>query len=194
MELLKHKILAEGRVIGDSVLKVDGFLNHQIDVALVNEMGKAIYERFRECGVTKILTIEASGIGLACIAAQYFGCKVLYAKKSKTSNLGNADLYTSGAFSFTHQEQNTVLISKKYMPSSEKVLIIDDFLAHGEACHALIDLVKQAGAQLCGVAVAIEKGFQGGGDELRAQGIPLYSLAVIDKMSEQEGVIFREVD
>lgn len=194
MELLKQKILAEGRVIGDSVLKVDGFLNHQIDVDLVNEMGKAIYERFKGCGVTKILTIEASGIGLACITAQFFGCKVLYAKKSRTSNMGNSELYTSTAFSFTHQEQNTVLISKKYMPPEERVLIIDDFMAHGEASNALIELVGQAGATLCGVAIAIEKGFQGGGDELRARGIPLYSLAVIDRMNEVEGVIFREDD
>ena len=192
MELLKQKILTEGRVIGDSVLKVDGFLNHQIDIALVNEMGKAIYERFKHLGVTKILTIEASGIGLACITAQYFGCKVLYAKKSKSANLGNSELYTSTAYSFTHKEQNTVLISKKYLSSEERVLIIDDFMAHGEASHALIDLVEQAGATLCGVAIAIEKGFQGGGDELRAKGIPLYSLAVIDRMSEQDGIVFRE--
>ena len=191
MELLKQKIRQEGKVIGDSVLKVDGFLNHQIDVELVNEMGRAIYDRFKDCGVTKILTIEASGIGLACITAQFFGCRVLYAKKSKTSNLGSSELYTSSAFSFTHQEKNTVLISKKYMPAEERVLIIDDFLAHGEATNALIDLVEQAGATLCGVAIAIEKGFQGGGDALRARGVPLYSLAVIDRMSEQDGVVFR---
>jgi len=191
MELLKQKILTEGRVVGEGVLKVDGFLNHQIDVELVNEMGKDIYEHFKHKGITKILTIEASGIGLACMAAMHFGCKVLYAKKSKTSNMGSADLYVSKAYSFTHQVENTVLISKKYLPADEKVLIIDDFLAHGEASTALIDLVKQSGAELCGVSIAIEKGFQGGGDKLRADGIDLYSLAIIDSMDDGK-IIFRE--
>ena len=191
MELLKQKIMTEGRVVGEGILKVDGFLNHQIDVALVNEMGKDIYERFKDKGVTKILTIEASGIGLACMAALHFGCRVLYAKKSKTSNMGNADLYTSKAFSFTHQTENTVLISKKYLEKGERVLIIDDFLAHGEACNALMDLVSQAGAELVGVAIAIEKGFQGGGDKMRESGIDLYSLAIVERMSEGK-IEFRE--
>ena len=191
MDLLKEKILNEGRVVSDGVLKVDGFLNHQIDVSLVNEMGKDIYERFKDKGITKILTIEASGIGLACLTAQYFGCKVLYAKKSKTSNMGNADLYTSRAFSFTHQTENTVLISKKYLEKGERVLIIDDFLAHGEACNALMDLVSQAGAEIVGVAIAIEKGFQGGGDKMRESGIDLYSLAIVERMSEGK-IEFRE--
>ena len=191
MELLKQKILTEGKVVGEGVLKVDGFLNHQIDVALVNEMGKDIYEHFKDKGVTKILTIEASGIGLACIAAQYFGCKVLYAKKSKTSNLGSSDLYISKAFSFTHQIENIVLVSKKYIEKDEKILIIDDFLAHGEASKALIDIVSQSGAELSGVAIAIEKGFQGGGDQMRAAGIDLYSLAIVESM--KDGVVkFRE--
>lgn len=191
MELLKQKILTEGRVVGEGVLKVDGFLNHQIDVQLVNEMGREIYEYFKDKGVTKILTIEASGIGLACMAALHFGCRVLYAKKSKTTNMGNADLYTSQAFSFTHQTENTVLISKKYLDKGERVLVVDDFLAHGEACNALTDLVRQAGAELVGVAIAIEKGFQGGGDKMRANGVDLYSLAIVEKMSE--GVVeFRE--
>ena len=123
----------------------------------------------------------------------FFKCKVLYAKKSATTNLGNSDLYTSHAFSFTHQTQNTVLISKKYLEKGENVLIIDDFLAHGEATNALMDLVKQAGANLVGVSVAIEKGFQGGGDKIRERGIDLYSLAVIDKMNEQEGITFRNI-
>ena len=192
MELLKEKILTEGRVVSDGVLKVDGFLNHQIDVDLVNKMGKDIYNRFKDKGVTKILTIEASGIGLACMTALHFGCKVLYAKKSKTSNMGSADLYVSKAYSFTHQVENTVLISKKYLPSNEKVLIIDDFLAHGEASTALIDLVKQSGAELVGVAIAIEKGFQGGGDKMRDAGIDLYSLAIVESMTVEGGITFRE--
>ena len=192
MDLLKEKILNEGRVVSDGVLKVDGFLNHQIDVSLVNEMGKDIYERFKDKGITKILTIEASGIGLACLTAQYFGCKVLYAKKSKTSNMGNSDLYTSRAYSFTHQTENVVLISKKYLEAGERVLIVDDFLAHGEATKALIDLVNQAGAELSGVAIAIEKGFQGGGDKMRADGVDLYSLAIVESMTVEGGVVFRE--
>ena len=192
MDLLKEKILNEGRVVSDGVLKVDGFLNHQIDVSLVNEMGKDIYESFKDKGITKILTIEASGIGLACLTAQYFGCKVLYAKKSKTSNMGNSDLYTSRAYSFTHQTENTVLISKKYLEAGERVLIVDDFLAHGEATKALIDLVNQAGAELSGVAIAIEKGFQGGGDKMRADGVDLYSLAIVESMTVEGGVTFRE--
>lgn len=191
MELLKQKILAEGRVVGDGILKVDGFLNHQIDVELVSAMGKEIYERFKDDGVTKILTIEASGIGLAVMAAQYFGCKVLFAKKSRTTNMGNADLYVSKAYSFTHQNENTVLVSKKYIQPGEKLLIVDDFLAHGEASRALLDIARQAGAEVAGVAIAIEKGFQGGGDEMRREGINLYSLAIVDSMDEGK-IIFRE--
>ncbi|MBQ7164635.1 MAG: xanthine phosphoribosyltransferase [Clostridia bacterium] len=191
MELLKQKILAEGRVVGDGILKVDGFLNHQIDVELVSAMGKEIYERFKDDGVTKILTIEASGIGLAVMAAQYFGCKVLFAKKSRTTNMGNADLYVSKAYSFTHQNENTVLVSKKYIQPGEKLLIVDDFLAHGEASRALLDIARQAGAEVAGVAIVIEKGFQGGGDEMRREGINLYSLAIVDSMDEGK-IIFRE--
>ncbi len=191
MQLLKEKINTEGRIVGEGVLKVDGFLNHQIDVDLVYKMGKDIFEHFKDKGVTKILTIEASGIGLACMAALFFNCKVLYAKKSATLNMGNSDLYVSHAYSFTHQTENSVLVSKKYLSAGEKVLIIDDFLAHGEATNALIDLVNTAGAELVGISVAIEKGFQGGGDKLREKGIDLHSLAVIDKMNEKDGVTFR---
>ena len=183
MDLLKDKILSEGRVVGDGILKVDGFLNHQIDVELVSAMGSDIYEHFKDRGVTKILTIEASGIGLAVVTAQYFHCKVLFAKKGKTVNLGNSELYTSRAYSFTHQSENIVLVSKKYIPSNEKVLVVDDFMAHGEASRALIDIVRQSGAELAGVAIAIEKGFQGGGDQLRAEGIDVYSLAIVDDMT-----------
>lgn len=191
MELLKRKILSDGRVVGDGILKVDGFLNHQIDVKLVSEMGREIYEHFKNDGVTKVLTIEASGIGLAVMAAQYFGCNVLFAKKSRTANMGNADLYVSKAYSFTHQNENTVLVSKKYIGKGEKILIVDDFLAHGEASRALLDIVKQAGAEVAGVAVAVEKGFQGGGDEMRKEGVKLYSLAIVDSM-ENGKIIFRE--
>ncbi len=184
MKLLEEKILERGEVINESVLKVDGFLNHQIDVALVAEMGKDIYQKFKDNGVNKILTIEASGIGLACLTAQFFNCNVLYAKKSKTSNIENSELFVSKAYSFTHKENNSVLVSKKYLSKDDNVLIIDDFLAHGEATNALIDLCHQAGANLVGVAVAIEKGFQKGGDNLRERKINLYSLAIIDDMKD----------
>ena len=191
MELLKQKILSEGRVVGDGILKVDGFLNHQIDVELVSEMGKNIFEKFKDAGVTKVLTIEASGIGLAVMAAQYFPCKVVFAKKGRTTNLGNSELYVSKAYSFTHQNENIVLVSKKYISPDDKILIVDDFLAHGEATGALIDIVRQSGAEIAGVAIAIEKGFQGGGDKLRESGINLYSLAIVDSMDDGK-VVFRD--
>ena len=191
MEILKQKILTEGKVVGDGILKVDGFLNHQIDVELVSAMGKEIYEHFKNDGVTKILTIEASGIGLAVMAAQYFGCKVLFAKKSRTTNMGNSDLYVSKAYSFTHQNENSVLVSRKYINEGEKILIVDDFLAHGEASRALLDIAKQAGAEVAGVAIAIEKGFQGGGDELRKDGVNVFSLAIVDSMANGK-IVFRE--
>ena len=192
MDLLKEKIVKEGRVVSDGVLKVDGFLNHQIDVELISEMGKDIYNHFKDKGVNKILTIEASGIGIACLTALQFGCKVVYAKKSKTSNLGNSELYVSKAYSFTHQTENTVIVSKKYISQGDKVLIVDDFLANGEACNALMDIVRQAGAEVAGVAIAIEKGFQGGGDKMRAEGVDLYSLAVVESMTVEGGVTFRD--
>ncbi len=191
MDLLKEKILKEGRVVGDGILKVDGFLNHQIDVDLVSAMGKDIYEHFKDGNVTKILTIEASGIGLAVVAAQYFHCKVLFAKKGRTTNLGNSELYTSKAYSFTHQNENTVLVSKKYIDANDRILIIDDFLAHGEASRALLDIATQAGVDVVGVAIAIEKGFQGGGDQLRKEGVNLYSLAIVDSMDDGN-IVFRE--
>ena len=178
-------------MVGDGILKVDGFLNHQIDVQLVSEMGKDIYEKFKDEGVTKVLTIEASGIGLAVMTAQYFPCKVVFAKKGRTTNLGSSELYVSRAYSFTHQNENTVLVSKKYISPSDKVLIVDDFLAHGEATGALIDIVRQSGAEIAGVAIAIEKGFQGGGDKIRENGIKLYSLAVVESL-DGGNIVFRD--
>ena len=190
MDLLEKKILEEGTVIGTEILKVDSFLNHQIDVNLANEMGKEIYAHFKNSNVSKILTVEASGIGLACIVAQYFNCKVVFAKKSKTRQLTD-DLYGAKVHSFTHGDDNIIRVSKKYIDSQDTVLILDDFLAMGEAVNGMMDIVKQAGAKLAGVAIAIEKGFQGGGDKLRAQGIDLYSLAIVDAMSEN-GIQFRK--
>ncbi len=190
MEILEQMINSRGRVLPGNVLKVDSFLNHQIDVKLATEMGKDIYEHFKHCGVNKILTIEASGIGLACLTAQFFNCNVVYAKKTRTSNLSDS-VYTSKAFSYTHQVDNTILVSKDYISKDDKVLILDDFLAHGEASRALMDIVEQAGGQVVGMAIAIEKGFQGAGDKLRQEGIDVYSLAIVESMEEGK-VVFRK--
>ncbi len=190
MRLLEDRIKLDGKVLRGNVLKVDSFLNNQIDVELLVELGKEIYSRLKYCGVNKIVTIEASGIALASITAQFFHCKMIFAKKSKTSNMSN-DVYVSSAYSFTHNVTNNLVVSQEYLSEKDNVLLIDDFLANGEALNALIDIVNQAGATLKGIAVAIEKGFQGGGDKLRAKGIDLLSLAIVDKMDEN-GIVFRQ--
>ena len=183
MRFLEQKILTEGKVLKGDVLKVDGFLNHRMDVRILAQSGKEIYEHFKNCGVNKILTVEASGIGLACFTAQFFDCPVLVAKKHKSLNV-SPDVYSSVAFSFTHQKENTIIVSKEYLSSADKVLIVDDFLANGKALKGLIDIIAQAGASVAGASCAIEKGFQKGGDELRADGIKVCSLAVIDSMDD----------
>ena len=190
MDSLKRAIQEKGKVLSGDVLKVGSFLNNQIDIKLLSEMGKDIYEKFKDCGVNKILTVEASGIAIAVITAQFFNCNAVFAKKSKTVNV-DGETYSAKCFSFTHKNENTLIVPKEYLGADDKVLIIDDFLAHGEAVNALTEIVKQAGANLAGVAIAIEKGFQGGGDALREQGVNLYSLAVIDSM-ENGKVVFRD--
>ena len=190
MELLERAIIEKGKVLSGGILKVGAFLNNQIDINLVSAMGKDIYEKFKDCGVTKILTVEASGIAIAVITAQFFNCNAVFAKKSKTANV-DGELFTAKSFSFTHKNENTLIVPKEYLDKNDTVLIVDDFLAHGEAVNALTDIVKQAGANLAGVAIAIEKGFQGGGDELRRKGVDLYSLAIIDSM-ENGQVVFRK--
>lgn len=190
MELLERAILENGRVLPGDVLKVDGFLNHQIDVQLLSKMGKFVYERFSDCKVDKILTVEASGIAFACLTAQFFCCPVVYAKKSRTSNLSK-DCYSSTVRSYTHNNVNDILVSKNYLKAGENVLIVDDFLATGEAMNGLIDLVGQAGGNVVGVVSAIEKGYQKGGDRLREKGYDVLSLAIIDKMDEN-GIVFRK--
>lgn len=189
MDLLKHKIMTEGTVRPGNVLKVDSFLNHQMDIHLFNEMGKAFKARFANKKITKILTIEASGIGIACVAAQHFNVPVVFAKKSQSLNL-DGDLYTSKVFSYTHQKEYMVRVSKKFIDKDDCILVIDDFLANGKALIGLIDIIKQSGATLVGCGIAIEKGFQGGGDQLREQGICVESLAIIDHMTDTR-VIFR---
>lgn len=191
MELLKQRIRMDGVVKGTEVLKVDSFLNHQMDVALFAEMGKEFKRRFAGCDVNKILTIEASGIGVACITAQFFDCPVVFAKKSKSSNLAD-DLYVTQVESFTHGNVNNVIVSKQYLGPEDKVLIIDDFLANGAALDGLMDLVAQAGAQLVGAGIVIEKAFQPGGDRIRAKGIKVESLARVKSMDEKTGIEFAD--
>ncbi|RHR05216.1 xanthine phosphoribosyltransferase [Pseudoflavonifractor sp. AF19-9AC] len=191
MELLKQRIRTDGTVKGTDVLKVDSFLNHQMDVELFAEIGKEFLRRFADCGVNKILTIEASGIGIACVTAQFFHCPVIFAKKSQSKNIDGA-VYSTKVESFTHGRIYDVIVSKKFLGPEDKVLIIDDFLANGAALEGLIDLVHQSGAQLAGAGIVIEKAFQPGGDRLRAQGIRVESLARIKSMNEETGVEFVE--
>lgn len=191
MQLLIDRIRKDGIVKDGDVLKVDAFLNHQIDVGLLEEIGKEIRRQFDGKKVTKILTIEASGIAIACIAARYFNCPVLFAKKTKTLNIAG-DVYTAEVYSFTHQKMNRIIVSKSFLHADDSVLIIDDFLANGKAIIGLSELVSQAGAELVGAVSVIEKGFQGGGDRIREMGIDLHSLAIVESMDPEKGLIFRE--
>jgi len=188
MKLLEDRIRKDGVVVDNEILKVDRFLNHQMDIGLFVEMGKEWARLFGTENVTKILTIEASGIGIACIAALEFGCPVVFAKKSKSLNLGK-DVYTTQVESFTHKNISTVIVDKRYLGPADRVLIIDDFLANGMALAGLMDLLDQAGATLGGIGIAIEKGFQGAGDRLRAAGVHLESLAIVDAMDDHTGAI-----
>ena len=191
MELLKQRIQKDGIVKGNDVLKVDSFLNHQMDIALFEEIGKEFLRRFDGCGVNKILTIEASGIGIACVTAQFFHCPVIFAKKSKTRNIAG-EVYMTKVKSFTHGNVSDVIVSTQFLGPEDKVLIIDDFLANGAALEGLIDLVHQAGAQLAGAGIVIEKAFQPGGDRIRAKGVRVESLARVKSMSEESGVEFAD--
>ena len=190
MKLLEERIKKDGVVKAGNILKVDSFLNHQMDVELYQEIGKEFYRLFGDCGVTKILTIEASGIGIACVTAQYFHVPALFAKKTKTKNIDGV-IYTSQVESFTHGTTYQIMVSKRFLGPEDTVLILDDFLAKGNALMGLIDVVGKAGAKLAGCGIVIEKGFQEGGRLLREKGIRLESLAIIDSMNEKE-LIFRE--
>lgn len=181
MKLLEERILRDGIVLGDDILKVDMFLNHQIDVNLLNEIGKEFHRLFQAAPVNKILTIEASGIGIACIAAQYFSVPVVFAKKGAHRNVGG-NLYTSEVFSFTKNRSYLIGVSKDYLGPEDHVLVIDDFLANGRALIGLKEITEQAGATLEGVGIVIEKGFQPGGALIRGMGIHLESLAIIESM------------
>ncbi|MBD8918766.1 MAG: xanthine phosphoribosyltransferase [Lachnospiraceae bacterium] len=188
MKLLEERIRKDGVVKEGNVLKVDSFLNHQMDVELFNEMGKEFKRLFADKPINKILTIEASGIGIACIVAQSFHVPVVFAKKSQSVNI-DGDLYTSKVESFTHKRVYDIIVSKKFLSADDHVLIIDDFLANGCAVMGLIDLINEAGATLEGVGIAVEKGFQQGGKLIREKGIRLESLAVIESMDAATGEI-----
>lgn len=191
MKLLEERIQKDGVVKAGNVLKVDSFLNHQMDVALFNEMGKEFERLFQNTEINKIITIEASGIGIACIAAQYFNVPVVFAKKSQSINI-DGDVYSTQIESFTHKRTYNVIVSKKYLSPSDKVLLIDDFLANGCALEGLIDIVQSAGATVAGIGIAIEKGFQKGGARIRERGFHLESLAIVDSMDDKTGeIVFR---
>ncbi len=191
MQLLKDRIRRDGKIRPGNVLKVDSFLNHQMDIELFGEIGKEFKNRFSDCEVTKILTIEASGIGIACIAAQYFKVPVVFAKKNQTKNIAG-DVYTGKVESFTHGKVYDIVVSKDFLKAEDKVLIIDDFLANGKALLGLIKLIKDAGATLVGAGIVIEKGFQEGGAAIRESGIRVESLAIVEAMSEEKGIVFRD--
>jgi xanthine phosphoribosyltransferase len=190
MKLLEERILKDGIVKEGGVLKVDSFLNHQMDIELFNEMGKEFKRLFADAPINKILTIEASGIGIACVVAQYFHVPVVFAKKAQSINI-DGEVYQTKIQSFTHKRVYDVIVSKKYLGPEDHVLIIDDFLANGCALEGLLDLVDSSGATVEGIGIAIEKGFQHGGDLIRSKGIRLESLAIIDRF-EGDSVVFKQ--
>lgn len=189
MKLLEDRILKDGHIGADNVLKVDSFLNHQIDVSFVCELGKEFYRLFKDENITKILTIEASGIGIACLAAQYFNVPVVFDKKTKTINI-YSDTYNATVHSYTHKRDYDIVVSKEFLSKEDNVLIIDDFLAKGSALTALLMLIEKAGAKTAGAGIVIEKAYQGGGNLVRDMGIRVESLAKIKSISEKDGIVF----
>ena len=191
MKLLEERIRKDGVIKPGNVLKVDSFINHQMDVELISEMGKEWKKLFAEKPINKILTIEASGIGIACIAATHFNVPVVFAKKAKSINL-DGEMYTAEVESFTHKNKNQVIVSKKFLNEDDHVLIIDDFLANGCALQGLIQICAQAGATVEGIGIAVEKGFQAGGRMIRNLGYQLESLAIVESMNDETGeIVFR---
>ena len=192
MKLLEERIRRDGKIReGGRVLKVDSFLNPQMDIGLYNEMGKELFRLFGADGVTKLLTIEASGIGIACVAGQYFNVPVIFAKKSKTTNI-DGSVYTAQVESFTHGTSYDIMVERAFLQPGDRVLLIDDFLANGAALRGLAAIVKEAGATLVGAGICIEKAFQPGGAQLRQEGVRIESLARVASMSEAEGVVFAD--
>ena len=189
MKALEERIVKDGRVFPGQVLKVDCFLNHQVDVAFLNEIGREFYRLYKDSGVNKIFTIEASGIGIACITAQYFNVPVVFAKKSLGKNIAS-DVYSTKVRSFTHGREYDVIVSQEFLHKEDRILIIDDFLAQGCALNGLIDLINCAGAEVVGAGIVIEKAFQQGGDIIRSKGIRVESLARISSMSDDGSITF----
>lgn len=188
MKLLEERIRRDGTVKAGNVLKVDSFLNHQMDIDLFNEMGKEWARLFADRPINKILTVEASGIGIACVAAQHFYVPVVFAKKTQSLNI-DGEVYSTKIESFTHKRVYDVIVSKKFLNPDDHILIIDDFLANGCALEGLIDIVNKAGATVEGIGIAVEKGFQKGGDLIRSKGIRVESLAIVESMDDQTGEI-----
>lgn len=192
MNFLEERILKDGIIKEGNVLKVDSFLNHQMDIDLFNEIGREFKKRFEGKEINKILTIEASGIGIACIVAQHFKVPVVFAKKSQSINL-EGEMLVAEVESFTHKCKNNVIVAKKFISPEDKILVIDDFLANGCALQGLIQIVQSAGASVEGIGIVIEKGFQSGGRIIRNLGFQLESLAIIDSMNCEDGsIVFRE--
>ena len=192
MKLLQDRIRHEGKVLPGNIIKIDGFMNHRVDVRLMREIAKEFGLLFDLTGLTSVLTVEASGIPLATICAEEFGVPLIFAKKAKSDNIGGG-LYQSNIFSYTYKKKVTLLVASDWLGPKDKVLIIDDFLANGEALRGLVDIVEQSGAELLGMGVAVEKGFQPGGKTLRERGINLKSLAIIES-ADENGIVFREED
>ena len=190
MELLKKRIMEEGKILPGNIVKVDGFLNHRVDTELMEQIAEEFKKRFDTSKVTLILTAEASGIALATICARAMGVPMVFAKKAKSDNI-EGGLYQSDIFSYTYKKKVTLLVSKDWITANDKVLIVDDFMANGEAMRGLCDIVKEAGAELVGIGIAVEKGFQHGGDRIREAGINIQSLAIIDS-ADENGFVFRE--
>ena len=192
MKLLQDRIRQEGKVLPGNIIKIDGFMNHRVDVRLMREIAKEFGRLFDLTGLTSVLTVEASGIPLATICAEEFGVPLIFAKKAKSDNI-EGGLYQSDIFSYTYKKKVTLIVSHEWLHADDHVLIIDDFMAKGYAMQGLIDLVNAAGATLEGIVVAVEKGFQGGGDKFRASGVPYKALAVIEQ-ADENGILFREDD
>ncbi len=190
MKQFQDRIRAEGRVLPGNIIKVDGFLNHRVDTALMRDIAKEFKSRFDLSGLTAVLTVEASGIALATICAEEFGVPMVFAKKAKSDNI-EGGLYKSDIYSYTYKKKVTLIVSSQWLGSDDKVIIIDDFLANGEALRGLVEIVQAADAELIGIGVAIEKGFQPGGQKLRDAGVHLESLAIIEK-ADESGIVFRE--
>jgi xanthine phosphoribosyltransferase len=189
MNVLQQRIVAEGRVLPGDIIKVDGFMNHRVDVKLMRELAKDISAHFAGKEITKVMTVEASGIPMATITADELGVPLVFAKKAKSDNI-EGGLVKSEIFSYTYKKKVTLIVSAEWIGPDDKVLIVDDFMANGEAMRGLVDIISQVGAELVGVAIAIEKGFQGGGDRLRARGIDVYSLAIVEH-AEPGRIVFR---